>query len=486
MKLLIVGSGAAGLSAAIAAHTAGHEVVVVSKSSALDSATAWAQGGIAAAIGPDDSIRAHIDDTVAAGAGLSTEVAAEALCAAGPDTVGRLLALGMPFDRASTGEIALGLEAAHSAARIVHAGGDATGLALATTLLSAVQQLGIDIREEAFLTDLLVAGGRVAGASFIINNRAETIAADAVVLATGGAGQIFAHTTNPAIATGDGIAAALRIGAQVAGLEFFQFHPTTLAAPGNFLISEAVRGEGALLLDSDGHRFMTDVDARGELAPRDVVAREIARALRRGPVWLDATALGWRFLAHRFPTIDARTRELGFDWARAPIPVTPAAHYLMGGIVTDEWGRTSVSGLLAVGETANSGVHGANRLASNSLLEALVFGERAVAAASSSWGSAPVQAPRERRAVPRAAVHNIMWRNAALERNSEGLERAAAALAALDGSGVAPTSVAELESANLLEVASALVASALALRESRGAHFRSDFSRTTIQEEALA
>jgi len=491
MKVLIVGSGAAGLSAALAAHRAGHEVIVVTKRAALDSATSWAQGGIAAAIGVDDSIRSHFNDTLAAGAGLSSRVAAEALCAAGPDTVGNLLALNMPLDREPSGEISLGLEAAHSAARIVHAGGDATGRALAVTLLNAVRSAGIELREGAVLVDLVIDDRRVIGASF-----ADGVEfADVVVLATGGAGQLFAQSTNPAVATGDGIAAALRVGASVSGLEFFQFHPTTLAASGNFLISEAVRGEGAIVIDASGHRFMLDVDDRAELAPRDIVARHIARAMTRGPVYLDASHLGAAFLAERFPTIDAHSRRLGFDWAREPIPITPAAHYLMGGIDTDEWARSSVAGLMAVGETANTGVHGANRLASNSLLEALVFGERAVAAMESEWGSTPhAAAPRESTVVDRAALQQLMWDHAGLERSREGLELARAALGTI-GVGSAGVGLSEFdrESLNLLEVAQALVAAALERRESRGAHFRSDWprlaastDRLVIQEEALA
>ena len=329
------------------------------------------------------------------------------------------------------------------------------------------------------------------------------IEAGAVILASGGAGQLYLHTTNPAVATGDGVAMALRAGAQLADLEFYQFHPTALAAPGTFLISEAVRGDGAVLLDANGRRFMQHIHAGAELAPRDVVARGIARqmAAQNGqPVMLDATGLGASFLAQRFPTIDAACRARGLDWSKTPIPVTPAAHYWMGGVRTDIWGRTSVPGLFAVGEVACTGVHGANRLASNSLLESLVFAWRCAAlllnedvakgtAAPSSLDAnagqpgvpSTLPVPQRRPAhhaepVDRVALQSLMWNAAGIERSAAGLEAAATRLDQWQPSGA---TMQDLETANLLALGRVLVAAALARRESRGAHFREDFPETS-------
>ncbi len=477
--LLVVGSGVAGLSAALAARARGVDVTVVTKSRLIESATRYAQGGIAAVTGDDDSVEEHVRDTLAAGAGLSDRRAAEVVCGAGAQTIAELLLAGVAFDL-TEGELARGLEAAHSRARILHADGDATGAAIAGALVARVIESGAEIREHSFVVELMLEAGRVGGVRLLDGS---TIAADAVVLATGGAGQLFAHTTNPAVATGDGLALALRAGAVLADLEFMQFHPTSLALGGNALVSEAVRGEGAVLRDADGRRFMTQVHPDAELAPRDVVARAIAQRMREqhgAPVVLDATALGAEFLAHRFPGIDATVRAHGLDWSRSPIPVTPAAHYLMGGVLTDPHGRTTVPGLFAAGEAACTGLHGANRLASNSLLEGAVLGRRAVAVLGEPWlaempfdEDAMVLAPAQPAEQPgRDDLQRLMWQDAGLERAGDRLERAAETLRCW---GTAPpTDVKSAEDDHLLLVARAMVHAALRRRESRGAHWRSD------------
>ena len=504
MKVLVVGAGIAGLTTALHAQEAGHEVVLALKGTLGDGATALAQGGIAGAYGSGDGPATHAADTLAAGDGLSDPVAVGVLVEAAAARIAELVARGVGFDRGGDGRLLLGREAAHSAARIAHAGGDATGAAISLTLSAAVRGSAIDVREHAFLTDVELIGGAARGARFLVEGRPAVIDADRVVLATGGAGQLFAHTTNPRSATGDGIAAALRAGAAVCDLEFVQFHPTVLAVGSPaFLISEAVRGEGATLIDDAGHRFVLDAHPDGELAPRDVVARAIAlrAAEQGGTVHLDATALGTAVLARRFPTIDRVTRERGLDWARSPIPVTPAAHYLMGGISTDVDGRTSVPGLYAVGEVARTGVHGANRLASNSLLEGAVFGTRAAAAfpapsAAAGLPQGPVPAPaplpsaapdaaglhtpglRPGRASAdlRAALQRLMWQDVGLGRTREGLGRALRTIRSWRAARVpdplspAETSPSEQEDANLLLLAEAMTSAALARPVSAGAH----------------
>lgn len=409
-SVIVVGSGLAGLTAALRADALGFGVTLVTKGALDDSNSRYAQGGIAAAVFDDDSVELHVSDTMAAGAGLSVLAAVEALCTDGPDRIEDLVGWGVEFDGDSSGW-SRGLEAAHSRSRVLHAGGDATGAAIVAALITRVRASGVTVVENAFLADLIVVDAsrsaterRVVGVELVLDDGVRArLEADDVVLATGGAGQLFEFTTNPAGATGDGLAAAWRAGARVDDVEFFQFHPTALAIPGSFLISEAVRGEGAVLIDESGHRFMSDVDPRCELAPRDIVARGIAAAMAKQggrPVLLDATGLGAELLQRRFPTITAATRAAGLDWTREPIPVTPAAHYFMGGVSTDLWGRTSLAGLYAVGEVASTGVHGANRLASNSLLEAAVFGWRAVEAI----GGAEVAAAGGSAGVPRSAV----------------------------------------------------------------------------------
>ena len=518
--VVVVGSGIAGLVTALHAVSHGCRVTLVTKDVLEHANTRYAQGGIAGVMFSDDRIDDHIHDTLVAGAGLSDPDAVRVLAQEGPARIRELIELGVAFDRAEDGEFVKGLEAAHSYPRILHSGGDATGTAIEKALVARLRASDITVIEHAFLIDLVLGAdaargdARVTGVELLIGDRAasdsspavlgrrETVAADAVVLATGGAGELYAYTTNPPVATGDGIAAALRAGADVRDLEFFQFHPTIIGVGDAFLVSEAVRGEGATLIDENGRRFAFDAHPDGELAPRDVVARAIAHQmeLQDGrPVFLDATHLRpteeerRAFLAHRFPTIDAAVRERGLDWARAPIPVTPAAHYLMGGVTTDLFGRTTLPGLYAVGEVARTGVHGANRLASNSLLEGAVFGARAgdvIAsdAASGAWpasapaagpASAPAGAASDDAAVDappfsRAALQELLWDDAGLVRDEEGLAHAASVLAAWRAAARTPQTEAEYEDENLLEVAQALVAAARTRRESVGAHHRRD------------
>ncbi|WP_314096503.1 L-aspartate oxidase [Microbacterium foliorum] len=492
MEVIVAGSGIAGLTAALHAHEAGHTVTVVTKGALGDGCTGYAQGGVAGSYGAGDSAAEHATDTMTAGAGLSDPAAVDVLVRDATARITELIARGVAFDRSAAGALLRGREAAHSHARIVHAGGDATGAAITRALVHATRAARVAVIENAFLVDLLVEGGVAHGIRVLIGGVTTDLTADAVILATGGAGQLYAHTTNPAGTTGDGIAAALRAGAVVRDLEFVQFHPTVLLDAGTpFLVSEAVRGEGATLLDADGRRFVFDSHPDGELAPRDVVSRAIARqaAAQGSPVRLDATMLGAPALARRFPTIDRVTRERGFDWASEPIPVTPAAHYLMGGVATDLAGRTSLPQLLAVGEVARTGVHGANRLASNSLLEGAVFGARAAAALDAPWpaGSVPAVAPgpaptdgappstRPSAGVPvfsRAALQQLMWDRVGLLRSAEGLGQALDTLDAWRADPRHPRTVAEHEEQNLLLLGFATATAALTRTDSVGAHFR--------------
>jgi L-aspartate oxidase len=443
---------------------------------------------------PDDSAAEHAADTMRAGAGLCTRDAVEVLCSEGPKRIRDLIQLGVTFDERNGG-LARGLEAAHSRPRVLHAQGDATGLSIETALVHALCDAKITVLEHTFACDLLCRSGhtvglRVLGAS---GNRRE-LEADAVILASGGAGQLYQHTTNPAGATGDGAALALRAGAQLADLEFYQFHPTALAVPQTFLVSEAVRGEGALLLDAQGRRFMQAIHPDAELAPRDVVARGIAMQMTAQdgrPVLLDATHLGEQFLAQRFPSIDSACRSRGFNWAHEPIPVSPAAHYWMGGVRTDLWGRTSVPGLFAIGEVACTGAHGANRLASNSLLESLVFAWRCADFLLGDCSGDPrywLCADQDAHELPeysaskdstslsdRSDLQKLMWNKVGIERNGTDLKDA---LAQLMRWRVCGDDVPALETANLLQLARVSTRAALEREESRGAHFRADYPDT--------
>ncbi|AWB92886.1 L-aspartate oxidase [Aeromicrobium chenweiae] len=498
-SIIVVGSGVAGMTAALAA-VGTHDVTLLTKAELAESNTRYAQGGVAVVIDDmadpgaphlGDSVASHVADTLVAGAGLSDADTVGILCAEGPAAMDELIARGVPFDR-HDGELSHGLEAAHAFARILHAGGDATGAGIAYALIDRVHESPVVVRERTTVVDLLLEDGRCVGVRLL---GGEEVRSDAVILATGGAGQLFPYTTNPEVATADGLAMALRAGALAADLEFYQFHPTSLDAPGNFLISEAVRGEGAVLIDADGHRFMLDVHPDAELAPRDVVARGIAQQMARQPgipVRLDATHLGAEFLARRFPNIDAACRAQGHDWATVPIPVTPAAHYYMGGIRTDEWGRTSVPGLYAVGEAACNGLHGANRLASNSLLEGAVYGSRVVEGIVSpapladfddQW-QAPLKldltSDPDAQDVSRTDLQQLMWEAAGLARDGADLQQAVAELRRWRSPEVTDAKAAE--DANLLVVARAVVASALAREESRGGHYRTDFPHTDPEQ----
>ncbi|MGO1255013.1 MAG: L-aspartate oxidase [Microbacterium gubbeenense] len=489
--ILVVGSGIAGLTAALVARESGAEVVIATKGRIDDANTTHAQGGIAAVVSPDDTHASHWADTLRAADDTADPDAVMTLVEDGTDVIAWLmLDCGVVFDRDADGRLAQGLEAAHSHPRILHAGGDATGAEIERALIGAVRAAGIDVREHTALQDLLLSDGSVVGARLMDSSgRSVDVGAEAVILATGGCGRAYARTTNPAGATGEGIAAAMRAGARVADMEFVQFHPTVLADGEAFLVSEAVRGEGAVLLDDHGRRFAFDAHPDGELAPRDVVARAIADAMakQRGrPVLLDATGLGAEHLAARFPTIDRAVRGRGLDWARDPIPVAPAAHYLMGGIVTDIDGATSVPGLFAAGEAACTGVHGANRLASNSLLEGAVFGSRAARAASryrptTVRSAAPIRPGRSARIqgdsaddFDREALGRVMWEHAGLERDAAGLDLAADRIEGWLSDLAEPSSVADIEDLGLLTVALEIVRAARTRPQSVGAHHRSD------------
>lgn len=415
--LAVVGAGIAGLYATLLAAEAGIPVVLLTRSELEASNSFAAQGGICAVLdearrAAGDSVEAHIRDTLAAGAGLCDPEAVRILCSGAQDDVRHLERFGVRFDAGASGDPALGLEAAHSHPRILHVGGDATGAGIVRALVSAViaQVLAgrVSLVENAWVTALLPdtrEAGRVRGVVFERDGVRHELTAEGVLLATGGAGRLFARTTNPAGALGEGVGLALEAGAVVTDAEFLQFHPTALRLPGQaqdgWLVSEAVRGEGAVLLDDDGHRFMPDYHPQAELAPRDVVSRTVAahlagRGTPDGAVFLDARPImereGRGYLARRFPSISAALALAGIDWEREPVPVAPAAHYWMGGVATDLWGRTSLPGLWAAGEVACTGVHGGNRLASNSLLEGLVFSRRAIEALSAERAGAGVSA----------------------------------------------------------------------------------------------
>lgn len=484
-RFLVIGSGIAGLQTAWRASDHG-DVVVMTKRTLKDSATAYAQGGIAAALGAGDSPDLHKSDTLAAGAALCDAAAVEVLVAEGPDRVRELASAGAQFDTDEAGRFTLGREAAHSRKRIVHAKGDQTGAEVARALIARVtERANIDVLETARALDLIVEQGRCCGVRANVGGKAVEIVADATILATGGCGQLYRYTTNPLVATGDGYAIAHRAGARLADMEFVQFHPTALETSENplALVSEAVRGEGAVLLNDRGTRFMAKRHKLAELAPRDIVAREIFREQQTGSrVWLDARKFKARF-ARRFPGILQLCLARGIDPRRDLIPVTPAAHYMMGGIVTDLAGRSTLDRLYACGEVSRTGVHGANRLASNSLLEGLVFAERVARDAvnqprlprlprRTDWKVVPL---RDRGAAQVAAdeIRRLMWEHAGISRDARGLGTARRALEALRAR-LAPGMTEEL---NMVDTALLIVASALKRRESRGGHFRRDFPK---------
>lgn len=550
-RLAVVGSGIAGLYAALLATDAGADVVLLTKG-ALDQSNTWyAQGGISAVLtepAPGDTVDAHIADTLRAGGGHCNEAAVRLMCTEARRDITGLQRYGVAFDAGHAGAgtagtthdvgPALGLEAAHSAPRILHAGGDATGARVAGALIQAVLSRRdggqLTIITHALATALVTRDGKVTGVGYLKDGRPAQLDADAVLLATGGAGQLFSQTTNPAVATADGLALAVRAGAAVADLEFFQFHPTCLVSSaaahpdrldGPLLISEAVRGEGAILLDSGGRRFMRAYHPDAELAPRDVVSRSIALHLAKlgdptGHVYLDARGIeqakGAGFLGQRFPTLTRKTLDAGIDWTRELVPVAPAAHYWMGGVRTDLSARTTVPGLYAAGEVACTGVQGANRLASNSLLEGLVFGRRAVesflsgdrgwdasrvsdapraASAAGGLGLTHASAPLPRNAsahvaVPagfegagepfsREALRRLMTSHAGVLRSGKLLAEAGRTLESW-AAVVRPDAVESVadpvacEDRNLLLAAQLLVSAALQRGESLGAHYRSD------------
>ncbi len=475
---LVLGSGIAGLRAALGLARSG-KVLVVTKDQPTESNTGYAQGGVAVALGEDDTPDLHLVDTLKAGAGIVSQAAARALVEEGPERIRELASWGARFDR-EEGRFHLTREGAHSQNRVLHALGDATGWEMVRTLLEKTHRTeGIQIRAFACSTDLVLRGGRVAGCRFLGEDGRETVVlARATLLATGGAGQVFAETTNPPVATGDGMAMALRAGAALLDMEFVQFHPTALRLPGapRFLVSEAVRGEGARLINGGDERF-TD-----ELAPRDQVARAILREARagRGPVRLDLRHLDPERVRRRFPRIHSTCLRYGLDITRDPIPVTPAAHYVMGGVATDLLGRSTLPGLYASGECAGTGVHGANRLASNSLLEGLVFGARAAAAmagdeSTGSGAPGPEPGAAAAPAIPPEELRPRAWEALGLERDGAGLRALLADLARAGPPRAAVRSRAEAEARNLADVARAMASSALFREESRGGHFRRDF-----------
>ena len=490
VDFLVIGAGIAGLSAAIRLANAGR-VLVVTKEELAESNTAYAQGGIAVAMGGEEDVALQLEDTIAAGDGLVNREAASVLVEQGPQRVDELLQWGTAFDR-ENGELMRTMEGAHSRSRILHANGDATGKEIAVSLLRHARLIkSIELMEWVTSIDLIVENGRVVGATLLDGEGGLiVIRARAVLLASGGAGQVYSDTTNPAVATGDGIAMAYRAGAQVSDMEFYQFHPTAFAVPGapRFLLSEALRGEGAYLVNAAGERFMQRYHPLLELAPRDVVARAITREGMDGPVHLDMRHVK-KDLHTRFPGISKFLAKYHLELSRDLIPVRPAAHYLMGGIRTDVHGRTSLPGLYAAGEAACTGVHGANRLASNSLLEGLVFGALAAeamiadapaAVESLLAGPATIaEGTTSEAATERwiTELRNLMWKHAGLLRDAAGLQQAQRGLDALATAMPRGTYRRAIEARNLHAVASIIVASALARQESRGAHYRNDFPR---------
>jgi L-aspartate oxidase len=508
----VVGSGVAGLRAAIELSHAG-SVLVLAKSDLSDSATAWAQGGIAVALSDEDEISLHEQDTIKAGDGLCRADAVALLVEEGPKYITELIAWGTEFDRAGT-KLAFTREAAHSRSRVLHAHGDSTGREISRALLARAHSIShLHLRAHAFTTALIVESGSVVGVQFIdeVDGSVHEVRSEAVLLATGGLGQIYRETTNPEVATGDGMAIAYEAGAVLSDMEFVQFHPTALAVKGapRFLLSEALRGEGAILRNINLERFMKRYNEAQELAPRDIVARAIVTEMQKTSsenVYLDFTAKNEGFVEKRFPRIYATCMSYGVDLARDLAPVCPAAHYMMGGVKTDLWGRTSVPGLYAAGETADTGVHGANRLASNSLLEGLVFGARSGQAMmkdapvkkrhAAGLPGSPAPAPKTdnpghqgnpsnaHAAKPAAKppaptalskIKDVMWRQVGILRDGKDLVAAIGQLQSLELPKSEKPARADHELRNMHMLALLIAKSALARQESRGSHYRADF-----------
>jgi L-aspartate oxidase len=495
--VVVIGSGIAGLTAALQLHASPSvgSVMVVTKDILSAGSTQWAQGGIAAALGPGDTPDQHLRDTLVAGAGVCDEEAVRVLVTEGPDAVRDLIGLGAVFDHSEAGELSLTREGGHHRDRIAHAGGDATGAEIQRALVAAVRAApDIDVTEHALVLDLIPGeDGGVAGVTLHVMGEGQrdgvgAVLCRAVVLASGGLGQVFSATTNPSVSTGDGMALALRAGAVLRDLEFVQFHPTVMWLGADSkgqqpLISEAVRGEGAFLVDEAGVPFMQGVHELADLAPRDVVAKAIMRRMRETGaehVWLDARAFGDEKWERRFPTILATCRSHGVDPVTELIPVAPACHYASGGVATDLHGRSSVPGLFACGEVACSGVHGANRLASNSLLEGLVFSRRI---AEQLAADLPARQEPDRDDRPaglvdggvRPALQHAMTERAGVLRSHDGLAAGARTLAHLATRSTDDADVSAWETTNLLTVSTALVAAAAAREETRGSHWREDF-----------
>ena len=500
---IIIGSGIAGLNTALLAREHG-STLILTKGLVDDCNTRYAQGGIAAAIGAGDTPALHMQDTLSAGAGLCDREAVEVLTAEGPQRVANLIQWGVPFDTIH-GEISLGMEGAHSRPRILHAGGDATGQHIEVALASRVAESDIRVLEYTLATSLVLEKGRAVAVEALDcrTGQKETFGGRNIVIGTGGAGQLFKYTTNPEVATGDGVALAFRAGARVMDLEFYQFHPTALSLKGapTFLLSEAMRGEGAVLRNGEGRAFMADYHPLADLAPRDVVSRAIASEMEKtdgGTVYLDISHLPNDQIQSRFPTIYHFCLNYGLDITTDPAPVAPAAHYMMGGIKIDTWGRTNVPGLFACGEAACSAVHGANRLASNSLLDTLVFAQRLV---SSSLGQAPPTSELDdeslmiRRLPERAPVcatmpspglenlQDLTWRNAGISRNGSRLLLTSRILNLWQRTIPPPDNRASWELGNMVLLARLMVESALLRQESRGSHFRLDFPETRPEWE---
>jgi L-aspartate oxidase len=482
---LVIGAGVAGLRAAIELANRG-SVLVIAKDSLRESSSEYAQGGIAVALSDDDEVALHEQDTLYAGDGLCDQRAVHTLVEEGPAAIQDLIDWGAEFDREGL-KLAFTREGAHSRNRILHAHGDSTGREIARTLYRKAASLA-NIRFESYsaITDLLIANGRAAGAVIFDETTGALcdVHARAVLLATGGLGRVFKETTNPDVATGDGVAMAWRAGAEIANIEFVQFHPTALHVEGapRFLLSEALRGEGAVLRNKDGEAFMQRYHPLLDLAPRDVVSRSIVSEMRRtgSPhVWLDLTSRDAEFIRHRFPRIYETCLAYGVDIARDPAPVHPAAHYAMGGVLSDLDGRSTIPGLYAAGEVACTGVHGANRLASNSLLEAVVFGLRAGRTMSihaiEDIARAATRPAMLVPAITEREIRELTWKHCGIVRDRAGLEAAVEHLQRTEWTSTAAPTLAATELRNMHQVAALIARCGLWREESRGAHYRSDF-----------